>query len=334
MASLKDIAKKTGLSINTVSRAIRKQGYVSSSAMEQVKKAAAELGYAPNRAARSLRFRKNFEVAVIINNSISEPMQMEKLVGMKNKLAATDYELRLHFVHYENEDIGYYNDFINTVLDEKPAAVAILGDGEYCLKMADLCKEKNVPPVLMSYSEIDNYDCVYIDRSQGVFDAVNYLASKGHKKIAFAGPMTCRNRLRGYKEAIKANNLTELFIPIAFQRGGLDWIYQACVDKITEELENDFSADAVHCYSDYVAAGIMAGIQKNGLKVPQDIAVTGFDNRDFAMFTTPRLTTMDQQNEKAGELIIDLLLNRIEGKFPDKSMAVKVPMSLKIRDSA
>lgn len=334
MASLKDIAEKTGLSINTVSRAIRKQGYVSFHAMEQVKKAAAELGYAPNRAARSLRFNKNFEVAVIINNSISEPMQMEKLVGMKNKLFATGYELRLHFAQYENKNNKYCQDFIRTVLDEKPAAVAILGDSEICLKMADLCKSENVPPVLMSYSEISGYDCVYIDRAQGVFDAVNYLASKGHRRIAFAGSLGCRNRIHGYKEAIKVNSLSEIFIPVNFNKSGLEWIYQTCVKRITEELRKNLSVDAIHCYSDYIAAGIIAGLQKNNLKVPQDIAVTGFDNRDFSMFTTPNLTTVDQENEKAGELIIELLLKRIESQITENTVAVKVPMSLKIRQSA
>ena len=105
-------------------------------------------------------------------------------------------------------------------------------------------------------------------------------------------------------------------------------------DKITEVLKHGLEVDAIHCYSDYMAAGIMGGLQKGGVLIPDDVAVTGFDGRDFSKFLTPNLTTVSQENRRAGELAVEIVINKIEGKTGTGRIAVKVPMSLKIRDSA
>ena len=338
MASLKDIAKRAELSINTVSRAIRGSGYVSEDAREKVMRIAGELGYRPNRAARSLRFRKNFEIAVVSflseGSSRGDQLLMEKVIGIKRRLATAGYEMNLHFLEI-NLDSEHLNlKVLEDIAGQNPAGIIIIGDMELCTSVYDLMEVKKIPPVLISYDVIPGVDCVYIDRLQGVCDAVHYLAGKGRKRIAFAGfPGICCNRIRGYRKAIKELGLKE----IIFRESNYPIVELENIFNLGVAMSGDIAGaksapDAIIAYSDYLAAGLIAGFRDAGIMIPDSIAVIGFDNRELAAFTNPGLTTIAQPNFKAGDLAAEVLLDKI-AKGNKRSRSVGVPMSLKIRRS-
>ncbi len=336
MASLKDIAERTGLSINTVSRALRGSGYVSAEALDKVRAAADELGYAPNRAARSLRFNRNFEIAVLVfigrESAKGDPLTMDKLIGIKEIVATSGYEINLQFVYHE-DGFGEKSALqLDSILRQKPAGVIIIGDALQQLGMAAECRSRKVPVVLMSYSDVKDFNCVYIDRAQGVADAVDYFYKQGRKTIVYAQLSPCKNRLRGYRRSIKAHGLAEHIVSPDHGYSNDDELFKLGIQLAAKILREVPDANAVQAYSDYLAAGVAAGLLRCGKKIPDDIAVIGFDNRELAAFTTPPLTTLAQPGHQAGKLAVELLLNQLDsGKQSIK--AVKVPMNLIIRKS-
>jgi LacI family transcriptional regulator len=338
MASLKDIAKRAELSINTVSRAFRGSGYVSEDAREKVMRIAGELGYRPNRAARSLRFRKNFEIAVIsflgTNNSSGDQLMMEKFVGIKRRLAASGYEMNLHFLDINNEFESANLQLLEDIAGQSPAGIIIIGDGELCKSIYRLMEAKKIPAALISYDVIPEMDCVYIDRLQGVCDAVYYLAEKGRNKIAFAGfSGICCNRIRGYRKAVEELGLQEIiFNENSYSVGDLERIFDMGVAMSKDIAKARIRPDAVIAFSDYIAAGLIAGFRELGVRIPEEIAVIGFDNRELAAFTSPGLTTIAQPNFKAGELAAEMLLDKI-AQPSGRANAAGVSMNLKIRSS-
>lgn len=336
MANLKDIAEKTGLSINTVSRALRGRGYVSTEAQDKVRAVADELGYAPNRAARSLRFKCNFEIAVLVFidriNARGDSLTMDKLIGLKERIAASGYEINLQFIYCEDRYDTESENLLMSILRQKPAGVIIIGDAPQQLAMAAECTARKIPVTVISYSELSNFNCVYIDRAQGIRDAVNYLYGQGRRVIVYAQLNTCRNRLRGYREGIKDNGLEEYIVSPEKIYSRNDDLFRVGLRLAAGVLKDVPQADAVQCYSDYLAAGILAGLIRSGKRVPADISVIGFDDRELASFTSPPLTTLAQPGIEAGKLAVDLLLNQIESDTRTIK-AVKVPMNLIIRKS-
>ena len=337
MSSLKDIAKSAGLSINTVSRAIRGRGYVSEYARKKVLRIAEALDYRPNRAARSLRSRKNFEIAVISflgANSGGDQLMMEKFVGIKRRLATSGYEMNLHFLDIDSVSKSANLKLLEDIAGQNPDGIIVIGDGELCKSIYRLMEAKKIPAVLISYDVIPKMDCVYIDRLQGVQDAVHYLAEKGRRRIAFAGfSGICCNRILGYRKAVEELALEEMiFSENSYSGGDLERIFHLGVAMSKDIARGRNSPDAVIAYSDYLAAGLIAGFRDLGVGIPEKIAVVGFDNRELAAFTSPGLTTIAQPNFKAGEMAAEMLMDKIS-RAHRRSNAIGVPMSLKIRKS-
>lgn len=338
MSSLKDIAKRADLSINTVSRAIRGRGYVSEESRGKVLRIALELGYRPNRAARNLRFKRSFEVAVIsflgATSTGGDQLMMEKVVGIKRRLATSGYEMNLHFLDINDDFKSVNMKLLEDIAGQNPDGIIVLGDGDLCKSIYRSMEAKKIPAVLISYDVISRMDCVYIDRLQGVRDAVHYLAGKGRRRIAFGGYLgTCCNRIRGYRRAIGELGLKEMvFSESSYSGNDLDRIFTLGCSMSKNISGRRIRPDAVIAYSDYLAAGLIAGFRESGIEIPDEIAIIGFDNRELSAFTSPGLTTIAQPNLKAGGLAAEMLLDKIAGKR-GRSRAIGVPMSLKIRKS-
>ncbi|MDD5597083.1 MAG: LacI family DNA-binding transcriptional regulator [Victivallaceae bacterium] len=337
MASLKDIAVRTGLSMNTVSRAIRRSGYVSERARKLVDAAVRDLNYQPNRAAQSLRSNRSYEIAVI--NMVGEPssncdsMAMDKVFGIKEYLAPKSYEPNMHYMYSSPEYSRESEKLFNNILRQKPAGIIFLGEDAVAMKFYTQAEQAGIPAILVSYSGSSEYDSVYVDRKQGVYDGVKYLASQGRRNIVFAGQDNCRQRFQGYSKAAAEIGIPlRVVIPPA-GTGGLEAVSETGRKTAAEILREYPETDAVIAYSDYLAAGIMNGFQTMGRRIPEDIAVVGFDNRELAMFCFPPLTTIAQPNRRLGSLLAEALLTKVLSENPGK-IRIKVKMELIVRKSA
>lgn len=339
MASLKDIAAKTGLSMNTVSRAIRNSGYVSEKARKLVDAAVKELNYQPNRAAQSLRSSRSYEVAVInIVDNPSAPcdsMGMDKVFGIKEYLSSVSYEPNMHYMYSSPEYSAESDKLFSSILRQKPAGIIFLSEAKMAMKLYDRAEKSGIPAILISYAGNLKYDSVYVDRRQGVYDGVKYLYERGRRNIVFAGHGARDQRIVGYDTAVNELGIVPLIV-IPTEQGmsnQLEKIFLIGQETALKILREQADVDGIIAYSDYLASGISVGLKNAGKRVPEDVSVIGFDNRELAMFCSPPLTTIAQPNRELGQLTAEALLRKVQSSKKEK-IKINVKMELIVRQSA
>ena len=328
MATLKDIAQATGLSMNTVSRAIRGSGYVSLKTAELVRKTVKELDYHPNRAAQDLRRRKSRQITVVAESY--DYLHIEKLAAIKEYAANCGYTMGVHFTS-EDYPQSTFSALLPDILEQNPAGLIIIASSGFIIgKVREL--RKKMPCVMITFDGVPDIDCVYIDRFGGVYDSIRYLYGKGRRRIVFCETIRSRNRKLGYQKAVRELGLPELIIS-----GNLKSLPEIRKDGV--RIAKEMAAwknppDAVQT-SDYMASGLLAGFAEAGIAVPQDIAVLGFDDRELAGMLNPPLTTLAQPSAEVGRISAQMLFERISGTQKNTSPEnIRVPMHLVIRNSA
>ena len=328
MATLKDIAQATGLSMNTVSRAIRGSGYVSLKTAELVSKTVKELDYHPNRAAQDLRRRKSRQITVVAESY--DYLHIEKLAAIKEYAANCGYTMGVHFTS-EDYPQSTFSALLPDILEQNPAGLIIIASSGFIIgKVREL--RKKMPCVMITFDGVPDIDCVYIDRFGGVYDSIRYLYGKGRRRIVFCETFRSRNRKLGYQKAVRELGLPELIIS-----GNLKSLPEIRKDGV--RIAKEMAAwknppDAVQT-SDYMASGLLAGFAEAGIAVPQDIAVLGFDDRELAGMLNPPLTTLAQPSAEVGRISAQMLFERISGTQKNTSPEnIRVPMHLVIRNSA
>ena len=328
MATLKDIAQATGLSMNTVSRAIRGSGYVSLKTAELVRKTVKELDYHPNRAAQDLRRRKSRQITVVAESY--DYLHIEKLAAIKEYAANCGYTMGVHFTS-EDYPQSTFAALLPDILEQNPAGLIIIASSGFIIgKVREL--RKKMPCVMITFDGVPDIDCVYIDRFGGVYDSIRYLYGKGRRRIVFCETFRSRNRKLGYQKAVRELGLPELIIS-----GNLKSLPEIRKDGV--RIAKEMAAwknppDAVQT-SDYMASGLLAGFAEAGIAVPQDIAVLGFDDRELAGMLNPPLTTLAQPSAEVGRISAQMLFERISGTQKNTSPEnIRVPMHLVIRNSA
>ena len=325
MSTLKELSELTGLSMNTVSRAIRGQGYVSARTQKLVRDAVKKLDYHPNKAAQALRRKASREITVIVDSY--DALHLEKLSSIKEYAARHGYGMRVCFIDEEYPSSSL-RALIPEVQENDPAGIILITSNNEVVKQS-LELRKKLPCVLVAFDPVPGTDCVYVDRYKGVYDAVAYLYRKGRRRIAFCETFHSENRKRGYRKAVKDYGLPEIIIPGALKNLVLIRNTGYLNGKMFAAMKNP--PDAVQT-SDYMAAGLLAGFAAVGVRVPQDTAVLGFDNRDFAALLNPPLSTLAQPNYEVGKQAANLLFRRID-HHDGEPEEVRIPMLLMVRKS-
>ena len=260
MATLKDIAQATGLSMNTVSRAIRGSGYVSLKTAELVRKTVKELDYHPNRAAQDLRRRKSRQITVVAESY--DYLHIEKLAAIKEYAANCGYTMGVHFTS-EDYPQSTFSALLPDILEQNPAGLIIIASSGFIIgKVREL--RKKMPCVMITFDGVPDIDCVYIDRFGGVYDSIRYLYGKGRRRIVFCETFRSRNRKLGYQKAVRELGLPELIIS-----GNLKSLPEIRKDGV--RIAKEMAAwknppDAVQT-SDYMASGLLAGFAEAGIAV-------------------------------------------------------------------
>lgn len=295
-ATIKDIAKKAGVSMSTVSLVLNRKGYVAPETKQRILSIMQQMDYKPLRSARKLATQKTGNIGYIIWEGHFSEVEMfysQVFLGMEYAARKNDHYILLTTVKEEfdpKENLPrflQYNDV---------DGVALAGRVPYAL--IEYLDHQNIPFVLIDYElSGKNYNCVKIDNYNGAFQAVESLILSGRKNIAFVGGTfihpSIKERYRGYKEALEKHNLIHN-----------DYLKKNsyCEDVETSRaigengaiklLKKNPAIDAVFCCNDTTAMGVISGIQKSGKRIPQDIAVIGFDDIPPAEFCTPKLSTL------------------------------------------
>lgn len=324
----KDIAEKTGLSINTVSLALKDSPRVKKETRDLVQKIAQEMDYIPNSLARGLVKQDSKTIGVILKE-FQTPILVQVTREIENILNKKGYAMILMTTggNAERE-----NEAIDILLSRQVNGILIfpVEFGDY--KKIEQLYRRNFPVVLMSYGGTKPpADAVYVDRKLGAYRAVEHLIRLGHEKIAFIHGHNDVgiNKMQGYCDALKDYDV-ELNSKYLELTGGVS--YQEGYNAI-EKVFSKVTPTAVFCSTDYHALGVLSWCQKHGVRVPQDLAVVGHDDTEPAAFAQVPLTCMSYLIEQETKLATDALFKLMEQKEKQEIQNTPIEPKLTIRES-
>ncbi|GAA1588148.1 LacI family DNA-binding transcriptional regulator [Actinomadura kijaniata] len=308
--TLEEVAARAGVGRGTVSRVINGSPKVSAQAREAVRKAIDELGYVPNRAARTLVTNRTDTVALVVAESeqrlFGEPYFAGIIRGISATLGDTGLQLLLALARSPEEyaRLEHYltpqhvDGVLLTSLHAEDPLPARLEAGGVPTVLG------GCPPGLAPFSYVD------VDNREGARQAVEHLVARGRRRIAtIAGPQDMGvgiDRLTGYRVALAEAGLPEL---VAYG----DFGEASGITAVEELLERDPGLDAVFAADDPMALGALRALRRRGRRVPEDVAVVGFDDSAAAPLADPPLTTVHQSAEEMGREMARLLMARING---------------------
>jgi LacI family transcriptional regulator len=326
--TLEQIAKASGFSVPTVSRALTNHDYpVSPTTRKRIVEVARALGYKPNLAARSLRTDQTNTIGIIVDDLLS-PFVPSIVRGIQDYLRQFDY---LTLMVNSDWDPAADQDAINALVSRPVDGIIFVESPHLAVNEALISSNK---PYIFAHRLFDStiQNSVVPDDYYGATLAVHHLISLGHRQIAYInGPEgwhTSRQRLAGYKDELGTQGL-------ALHRGYIqtgDWDVEGGYAATKNLMALDEHPTAIFSANDAMAVGAIAAIQDMGLNVPNDIAVVGYDNRDFARIVRPKLTTVSMPVYEMGLTAAELLLKQIEEGRQD-TPEIKVKGQLFIRES-
>lgn len=306
--TIKDIAKQTGVSHSTVSRALSGNSLISEETTRRIRKAAKEMGYQPHAAARSLKTNQTKVIGVIVN-SIDDPFFSEILFGIEDAAQSAGYSLFIASSQYDPER---EQRIVQTMMEQRTDGVIICSSSFSADKGRQLLAV-GFPIVVVNYKAQENFDySIYHDDVDGSQQITRHLLDLGHEKIAYLGNSrsgrTSSDRLSGFKKEMKKAGLqvpAEYFFEVDGSDPELGKI------GLNYFMRRSAPPTAIICFNDMVAIGVLQACREQNIRVPEDLSVTGFDNITFSAYTSPPLTTLDQPKysigNEAAELLLDLL---------------------------
>ena len=323
------IAEKAGVSAITVSRVINNKPDVNPKTRKKILKIINELNYVPNLLAKSLKSGKSKTIGVIVSN-LYNPFFNDVLCGINEILNKKGYSI---IVCNSNNSINEEEKNVLTLIEKRVDGILITPVGKKSLDIMHLQKIK-IPSVLfMSHINLIKSDYVGFNDQLGSFQAAEHLISRGHKKILYLhGPTNfslTNERLRGFKKALFEYGIEKdesLFKEVTNPNMTEGY-------KIVKEIlcqKQNFTAIAT--FNDYVAIGVLKAVLERNLKVPEDIAIIGYDDIEFASLSIIPLTTIQLPKFLLGKCAAQILLSKMIGqKCQCKNKFLKP--KLVIRDS-
>lgn len=319
--TMADIARLTGVSTMTVSRAFKNDGSVNDKTRDEVVKAAHGLGYVFNATASSLRMQKTDFIAAIIP-SLNNANFSDTISGLSAALSPRGIQALLGYTNY---NIDEEERLIEQLLRRRPLAIVVTGR-KHTSRATELLRNANIPVV-------EIWDCparpigyyVGFSNAQAIESLVTHLHQAGYHRIAFLGgdsdgDRRGHDRRQGFIKAMKACGLDESWLidigdpPIKMEDGA----------RAMARLLLDYpDADAVIGVSDLCAFGAMTECQRRGIEVGQQIAIAGFGNYEISNICIPRLTTIDVQARGIGELTGQMLLDLFDQKPNIQNIRIK-----------
>lgn len=307
--TIKDIAKLANVSHTTVSRALNNSPYINEETKVKIKALAKELNYVPNYSAKSLVLLKSYVIGVFfssITEGTSDTFFHEIVKGI-NKVIDKEYNLVIRGI----DDYKYSHPIDNKNFD----GIIVVSQSKNDDKFIETILEKGIPTVVINRTiDVEGLVNIMSDDTKGVYEAVSYLVENNHKKIALIqGNREFEStvyRKKGYLKALEDNN-----IPINEEyiiSGRYDLLSGYENMKKLLKLEN--RPTAVFCANDDIGVGAMKAVFEEGLNVPNDISVIGFDDSNFCNYVTPPLTSVRKDSLAMSQYGGINLLNLIKGK--------------------
>ncbi len=331
IVTIKDIANELGISVSTVSRALKNHPDISVETKLRVNELAERLRYTPNPIALSLKNRSSHMVGIVVpevvhfffSSVISGIEEVAERNGYSLVLAQSSEQLAKEVQALANVMKGRVDGVIASVSKETNTY-------EHFQKLID----ESIPLVFFDrIAEHIDATHVTVDDFAGAYDATAHLVQQGCRHIAhFAGPQNrkiFRDRLNGYKKALEDGGQSvnpRLIVEAdSLQRG---------IDAVENLLRNKVKFDGIFAVNDFTAAGAMRALKQARLQVPQDVALVGFANESITLMLEPNLSSVHQSGFEMGQRAMEQLLLQIKAdeKLPAKHIVL--PAKLIVRESS
>jgi len=319
---MKDVARLAGVSTSTVSHVINNNRFVRDAIRDKVTTAIDSLNYAPSALARSLKLNQTRTIGMLLTAS-SNPFYSEVVRGVERSCYERGYSLILCNTDGDAERM---NRSMETLLQKRVDGLLLMCTENHRPSQDALSRYPSVPIVMMDWAPFGAANDVIQDNALlGGVMATDYLISQGYQRIAcITGPLdktTAVQRLDGYRQAMKMAGLPVL---PGYEVMG-DFEFSSGLPAMEKLLSLPQRPQAVFASNDAMAVGVYQALYKEGLRVPQDIAVIGYDDIHLAQFMTPPLTTIHQPKDSLGELAIDALLHRLKEPGAEPQVLVLTP---------
>ncbi|MCY9666912.1 LacI family transcriptional regulator [Paenibacillus alginolyticus] len=327
---IKDVAKKAGVSVTTVSRVLNGEKYVKDDLKAKVKRVIEELGYAPSHIARSLVRKKTNLIGVIVPD-LTSSFYSTILSSIEETASLNDYNLLVcNIIEDTDKELKYLNVFKEMRVD----GIIIMHE-----KLSDdirsFINKLDIPVIFSSVRPVDHkFVSVIIDDYEAAYDATRYLIELGHERIAFIGGdmrdiTSGQNRYVGYRNALKDHRVRTMNDYIRFG----DYKTQSGYNLMKELLACEPRPTALFAVSDDMAVGAMNCIHDHQLKVPDDISIIGFDGSQLTELVRPRLSSMEQPIQDMGKITVDTLIELISDPTFSPREDLILGHKLVVRDS-
>ena len=328
--SLKDLAKELGVSIATVSRALRSSPEIGKEMQQRVKDLAKKLNYRPNPFAQSLRKEAPRVIGVVVPNLVTH-YYAAVLDGIESEARRAGYSVISANSHESFEDEAHAIDNFIGLHVEGIIACLAQTTTDYC-HFEELA-EMGIPLVFFGRTCLtDRFSSVTANGDEAAQMATQHLIDTGSRRIAFIGGPNhldmVRRRKHGYLEALRDNRLPIDRDLVAC--GSID--YQVALAAAKRLLNNENRPDAILAFNDIITFAAFTAIKDSGLRIPEDVALIGFTDDVHAAYVTPRMSAIEDQSHLMGVTACQLLLKAING---DTKVYKKiVPQQLVIRDTS
>ena len=338
MTNIQDIAARIGVSVATVSRALNGSPEVSDATRERILRLARELDYTPSAAARTLVRRRSHVVGVILETGpghpdLLHPFFQEVLVGLQHGAGEQGYDLLLFASDEPGNGFGGRHSYARRAEHHGVGGVVAMGfDGRHP-EMRKLIGA-GIPCMAVD-ADLGGDRCGFVmsENRQGAALAVEHLLDLGHERVAtIAGPLAIppgADRLAGYREALERRGLEA---PADYMIEG-DFYDESGYAATRRLLELPQPPTAIFAASDLMAAGALRAAHELGVRVPDELAIVGFDDIALAALIQPSLTTVRQNTEALGQAAAEGLIRMIEDADAPP-VQVHVPTQLVVRASS
>lgn len=328
--SLKDLAQELGVSIATVSRALRSSPEIGQDMQTKVKELAKRLNYRPNPFAQSLRKEAPRMIGVVVPNLVTH-YYAAVLDGIEDEARKEGYSVISANTHEDTEaEVRAIDNFISLHVE---GIVACLSQNTTDYSHFEEISKMGIPLVFFGRTCLaDRFSSVMANGDEAAYQATQHLIDTGSRRIAFIGGPNhldmVKRRKHGYLEALRENRIPIDRTLVACEK--ID--YQWALETTTRLLQQENRPDAILAFNDIITFAAFTAIKQLGMRIPEEVALIGFTDDVHAQYVTPRLSAIEDQSHLMGQKACQLLLKNIGGDT--KIYREIVPQKLVIRDTS
>ncbi len=307
--TIHDVARRAQVSVSTVSRAFTMPDLVRPATREQILRAADELGYRPNRAARGLITGKTGNLGIVVPD-LQNPFFPSVVSGAQAQARLADYAV---FLADSGEDPRLEAELIHAMTKQVDGVIVCSSR----MDVDDLRRATESTTLVLLNRKNPGVPAVLMDSADGIRQAIEHLAALGHRRCAFlSGPRNSwsnKERRRGLRTA------SRLYGVEVVELGPFAPVFEAGLQAADIALASNVTA--IVAFNDLMALGVLNRLNDRKIRVPEEMSVVGFDDIAMAGMCTPQLTTVEMPTQQGGRAAVDLLLDQLAGGDDDRGAA-------------